>query len=53
MPAQGYDTDTLWGFPVGLSLQPCYEFDSELGIGGGFGPMIRVFGDADFFDPPG
>ena len=52
LEAEGFDTDTVEGFPVGLSFQPYYEFDSGFGIGGGFGPMIWVFGDADFFDLP-
>ena len=40
------------GIPVGLTLQPYYEFDSGLGLGFGFGPFTYVFGDVDYFSVP-
>jgi hypothetical protein len=40
------------GLPVGLTLQPYYEFDSGLGLGFGFGPSTFVFGDVDYFSVP-
>lgn len=46
LEAKGYSTDTfIW--PVGITLQPYYEFDFGLGIGFGAGPLILVSGDAD------
>jgi hypothetical protein len=43
---EGYTTDTfIW--PVGLSVQPYYEFDFGLGIGFGAGPLVLVSGDVD------
>jgi hypothetical protein len=43
---EGYTTDTfIW--PVGITVQPYYEFDFGLGVGFGVGPLIMVAGDAD------
>lgn len=50
--AEGYLVDTVEGFPVGLSIQPYYEFDSGIGIGIGLGPLILTFGDVTFTDIP-
>ena len=48
LEAEGYVTDTfIW--PVGLSVQPYYEFDFGLGLGFGVGPLVMVTGDADAF----
>jgi hypothetical protein len=45
---EGYTTDTfIW--PVGITVQPYYEFDFGLGIGFGAGPVVLVSGDADAF----
>jgi hypothetical protein len=48
MEAEGYIVDSAQGLPMGISLQPYYEFDSGLGIGGGIGPFMLGFGDIDF-----
>ena len=46
LEAEGYWTDaSIW--PVGVSVQPYYEFDFGLGVGFGVGPLILVAGDAD------
>ena len=50
--ADGYLTDSVEGLPVGISVQPYYEFDSGLGIGFGLGPAMLIFGDVDFFNLP-
>jgi hypothetical protein len=48
LEAEGYTTDTfIW--PVGITVQPYYEFDFGLGIGFGAGPVIFVQGDADAY----
>jgi hypothetical protein len=48
LEAEGFTTDTfIW--PVGVTAQPYYEFDSGLGIGFGAGPALFVQGDADAF----
>ncbi len=39
-------------FPVGLSLQPYYQFKNGLGIGFGIGPIIWITGDVNFFCMP-
>ena len=38
------------GIPVGLTVQPYYEFDNGMGIG--FGPFTFVTGDVDYFSLP-
>jgi hypothetical protein len=40
------------GIPVGLTIQPYYEFESGMGIGFGFGPFTFVTGDVDYFSLP-
>lgn len=46
LEAEGYTTDTfIW--PVGLTVQPYYEFDFGLGVGFGVGPLVMLAGDAD------
>ncbi len=52
LQAEGFITESADGIPVGISLQPYYEFDSGLGIGIGFGPAMFIFGDVDFFNLP-
>jgi hypothetical protein len=48
LEAEGYTTDTfIW--PVGVTVQPYYEFDFGLGIGFGAGPTTVLTGDADAF----
>jgi len=43
---EGYTTDTfIW--PVGLTVQPYYEYDFGLGVGFGLGPLVMLAGDAD------
>lgn len=43
---EGYTTDTfIW--PVGLTVQPYYEYDFGLGVGFGVGPLVMLAGDAD------
>ena len=39
-------------FPVALSFSPYLQFDNGYGIGSGFGPIMLIFGDADFIDIP-
>jgi outer membrane protein W len=50
--AEYSDVESAEGLPVGLTVQPYYEFDSGLGIGFGFGPFTYVFGDVDYFSVP-
>lgn len=46
LESEGYTTDTfIW--PVGLTVQPYYEFDFGLGAGFGVGPLVMLAGDAD------
>lgn len=46
LEAEGYTTDTfIW--PVGLTVQPYYEFDFGMGVGFGVGPLVMLAGDAD------
>jgi hypothetical protein len=46
LEAEGYTTDTfIW--PVGITVQPYYEFDFGLGVGFGAGPLVLVSGDSD------
>jgi opacity protein-like surface antigen len=54
LEAEGFNVDTSWEVPVGLTFQPYVEFDYGLGIGMGLGPMmfISTGGDADFFNLP-
>jgi hypothetical protein len=52
LQAEGYSTDSVEGIPVGISLQPYYEYDSGLGIGFGFGPLMLIIGDVDFLNVP-
>ncbi|MEW6419128.1 MAG: outer membrane beta-barrel protein [Nitrospirota bacterium] len=54
MEAKGYDVDTEFAWPVGLTFQPYVEFDNGLGVGMGLGPMMIVATnqDADFFNLP-
>jgi hypothetical protein len=40
------------GIPVGLTVQPYYEFDNGMGIGFGFGPFTFVTGDVDYYSLP-
>ncbi len=53
LEAEGYDVDTSWEFPVGISFHPYVEFDSGLGFGGGIRPVMWIYStEADFFDLP-
>ncbi len=54
LEAKGFDVDTNWKWPVGLSFQPYVEFDNGLGVGMGLGPMMFILSnqDADFFNLP-
>jgi hypothetical protein len=52
LQADGYITKSAQGLPIGISYQPYYEFDSGLGIGMGLGPVMLIYGDADFFNLP-
>lgn len=52
LQADGYITESVDGIPVGVSFQPYYEFDSGLGIGIGFGPVMMIYGDVDFLNLP-
>jgi hypothetical protein len=54
LEAEGYDVDTKFVLPVGLTFQPYVEFDFGLGIGAGFGPImfITTNQDKDFFNVP-
>jgi hypothetical protein len=40
--AQGYTVSDSYVVPVGLTFQPYYQFDSGIGIGGGFGPFMYL-----------
>lgn len=44
--------ESVEGLPIGLTVQPYYEFDNGVGLGFGFGPFAYVFGDVDFFSLP-
>jgi len=48
---EGYSVDTF-EWPIGLSYQPYFQFDSGVIIGAGIGPIMVVFGDVDFYDVP-
>jgi hypothetical protein len=50
--AEYSDVETAEGLPVGLTVQPYYEFDSGVGLGFGVGPFTYVFGDVDYFGAP-
>ena len=52
LAADGFTTDSADGIPVGISIQPYYEFDSGLGVGVGIGPYMIIYGDVDFFNLP-
>ena len=41
-----YSVDSTTEVPVGITFQPYYQFDSGLGIGGGFGPFMYLEADA-------
>lgn len=43
---------TVTATPVGINIQPYYEFDIGIRIGAGVGPLMMIFGDATFFDVP-
>jgi hypothetical protein len=50
--AEYSDVESAEGLPVGLTVQPYYEFDNGVGLGFGFGPFTFVFGDVDYFSVP-
>jgi hypothetical protein len=52
METEVYDVESTQGLPMGISLQPYYEFDSGLGVGGGIGPFMLGFGDASYMIIP-
>ncbi len=52
LEADGYVTDSVNGMPLGIIAQPYFTYDSGLGFGMGLGPVILIYGDADFFNLP-
>jgi len=52
LEAEGFEVDTTWQFPFGLTFQPYVEFD--FGLGMGLGPMMIIVTseEADFFNLP-
>jgi hypothetical protein len=47
--ARGFDVDTSWQVPVGITFQPYVEFDFGLGIGAGFGPITYILTETDYY----
>ncbi len=39
-------------WPVGVSLNPYYQWDSGFRVGPGIGPIVLVYGDVDHFELP-
>ena len=52
LEAEGYWTDSVTPIPVGIAFRPYFEFDSGLGIGMDFGPLMAVTGDVSFVNLP-
>jgi hypothetical protein len=50
--AEGYSTSSTTAIPVGLQLQPYYQFDNGIGIGATLGPAMFIFGDRSFTNIP-
>jgi Outer membrane protein beta-barrel domain len=49
----GYTTSSSDAVPVGLALQPYYQFDNGLAVGGGIGPLMAVIAESyEFYDVP-
>jgi hypothetical protein len=52
LQAEGYLVYSKSYWPIGMTVQPYFEFDNGLGIGGGIGPIAFIYGDRDFLDFP-
>ena len=50
--AEGLSPVSEDSLPLALSFSPYIQFDNGCGIGSGFGPVMLIFGDADFIDLP-
>lgn len=46
MSATGFAVSDSSSWPVGIAFQPYYQFDGGMGIGGGFGPAMLIYGDS-------
>ena len=42
LEAEGYEVETTWNVPVGITFNPYVEFDFGLRIGGGLGPFGMI-----------
>lgn len=52
LQAEGYWTLSVDPWPVGISLQPYYQWDDGFRLGAGFGPIMMIYGDRDHFQLP-
>jgi len=52
LQAEGYWTLSADPWPVGISLQPYYQWDDGFRLGAGIGPIIMIYGDRDHFQLP-
>ncbi len=46
------ESDDIDFVPIGLSLQPYYQWDDGFRLGVGFGPAMLMYGDRDHFQLP-
>jgi len=52
LQAEGYWTLSADPWPVGISVQPYYQWDDGFRLGAGIGPMMLIYGDRDHFQLP-
>lgn len=52
LEAEGYQTDSVQGLPLGIVFRPNVEFENGLGLGIDMGPFMMIMGDSSFYNLP-